>query len=182
MKILFLGDKRWVCKPVYEFLLEEGETVGFVSGKISAHEVKRYDPDIIVSYNYAHILSKEIIDHPKHGVVNLHISYLPWNRGQDPNFWSHLEGTPKGVTIHYIDEGVDTGDIIVQRKVFFSANVTLRTSYEKLQSTIQELFREVWPQIKKGNAPRKKQIGTGTHHFTHDIDEYKHLLNDETYF
>ena len=49
-------------------------------------------------------------------VVNLHIAYLPYNRGADPNLWSVLEDTPAGVSIHYVDEGVDTGDIIAQRR------------------------------------------------------------------
>lgn len=46
--------------------------------------------------------------------MNLHISYLPWNKGADPNFWSCIDGTPAGVTLHHIDAGVDTGDIIAQ--------------------------------------------------------------------
>ncbi|MCL0081308.1 hypothetical protein M1N64_03665 [Peptococcaceae bacterium] len=42
--------------------------------------------------------------------INLHISFLPWNRGADPNFWSFIENAPVGVSIHYLDEGIDTGD------------------------------------------------------------------------
>ena len=53
--------------------------------------------------------------------------------GQDPNLWSFIEDTPKGVTIHEIDEGIDTGDIIFQKEIVLNSNETLASSYEKLQ-------------------------------------------------
>ena len=61
--------------------------------------------------------------------------------------WSFLEDTPKGVTIHYIDEGIDTGDIIVQKEVFIDEDKeTLKSSYEILNKEIQALFKENWGQ------------------------------------
>ena len=63
----------------------------------------------------------------------MHISLLPWNRGYHPNIWSFLEDTPKGVTIHYINEGIDTGDIIVQKEIVIDEDKeTLKSSYEIL--------------------------------------------------
>ncbi len=58
----------------------------------------------------------------KISIINLHISFLPWNRGAHPNFWSFYDDTPKGVTIHLIDEGIDTGAIIYQKEITFDRN------------------------------------------------------------
>lgn len=59
------------------------------------------------------------------------MSYLPYNKGTHPNYWSFIENTPKGVMIHEIDKGIDTGNIIVQKKI--KLNIFLRknsdTSY-----------------------------------------------------
>jgi len=71
--------------------------------------------------------------------INLHPSLLPWNRGAHSNFWSFLEDTPKGVTIHIIDEGIDTGDILLQKKIKFDqSKETLRSSYGRLQQELQQ--------------------------------------------
>ena len=109
--------------------------------------------------------------------INLHISYLPWNRGADPNFWSFVEDTPKGITIHYLDEGVDTGDIIVQEEIKFDSDrETLATSYEKLQAAIQNLFKQNWPNIKNEKCQGQKQVGKGSTHKVRDKEGLSHLL------
>ncbi len=98
-------------------------------------------------------------------VVNLHISYLPWNKGSDPNFWSFIDGTPKGVTIHKVDTHLDTGDIIAQREIFFDeTRETFRTSYDRLHQEIQELFLENWESIKQNTYSPKKQCSEGSYH------------------
>ena len=61
-----------------------------------------------------------------------------------------LEATPAGVTIHYIDAGVDTGDVIAQREVALADDDTLATAYAKLQDAMAALFREQWPAIRAG--------------------------------
>ena len=63
------------------------------------------------------LLKKRVLNNIIIPIVNLHISYLPWNRGAHPNFWSFFDATPTGVSIHLIDKGIDTGPIIVQKKV-----------------------------------------------------------------
>jgi len=76
---------------------------------------------------------------------------LPWNRGANPNFWSFVEKTPKGVTIHKIDEGLDTGPIILQKEIEIDDRKnTFRSSYEVLHSIIQELFRKNYLDIMNG--------------------------------
>lgn len=98
--------------------------------------------------------------------VNLHISYLPWNRGADPNLWSYIDGTPKGVTIHYLDTGLDTGDIIAQWEIE-PYGETLAETYVDLQAEIKILFILNWDKIKRRTAGIK-QTGKGTYHQVKD--------------
>ena len=126
MNILFLGNNN----PLIEYLYSIDEKVTTTSKKILLDDIKDYD--FIISYGYRHIIKKDIIDFFKNRIINLHISYLPYNRGADPNLWSLLDGTQSGVTIHYMDYHLDTGDILVQNKVTFNSNATLASSYEKI--------------------------------------------------
>lgn len=82
------------------FLKQRGELVSVINDKLILAAVKRFNPQVIISYNYKHIIDLEIIHYVKGRIFNFHISYLPWNWGSNPNFWSFIEDTPKGVTIH----------------------------------------------------------------------------------
>ncbi len=174
MKVLFLGS---LDSPIFEFLKSVEEEVILASEPINMGFIEAHSPDFIVSYGYRHIIKKDILDMYNGRAVNLHISYLPWNRGADPNFWSFVENTPKGVTIHYLDEGVDTGDIIVQKQVEFLDTETLKSSYDKLQSEIQKLFKDNWYRIRLGECNRIKQIGSGTCHRMKEKEPLMYLLN-----
>jgi methionyl-tRNA formyltransferase len=161
MKVLFLGSSE---SPLVKWLQSVGEEVVATMEPIDVGFLDEQSPDFIVSYGYRHIIKKDVLIRYTGRAINLHIAYLPWNRGADPNFWSFVEDTPKGVTIHYLDEGVDTGDIIVQKQVVFSESDTLRTSYDKLQEEIQALFRDNWASIRTGECNRKRQEGKRTSH------------------
>jgi methionyl-tRNA formyltransferase len=111
-------------------------------------------------------------------VINLHISYLPWNRGADPNLWSFLEKTPSGVSIHQIDEGVDTGPILAQIPVDQDLKTgTLASSYEKLVAEIEILFFRILPGILNQEIKPKKQEPGGSFHKIKDKDAYLELLH-----
>ena len=173
-KILFLGPED---SPLIPWLQEQGDEVIQAADKLSAQAVVKQKFTFLVSYGYRHILRKDVLDIFPGKAINLHISYLPWNRGADPNFWSFLEDTPKGVTIHYLDEGVDTGDIIAQKEIEFDSDrETLAVSYEKLQAEIKNLFKQNWRNIKSGNCQRQKQVGKGSTHKVKDKEALSHLL------
>ena len=150
------------------------------SEPIDVELLKKYSIDIAVSYLFRHIIKKSSIDYLNGKIINLHISFLPWNRGADPNLWSFLENTPKGVSIHYVDEGLDTGDIIAQEGVRMDIDSeTLASTYEILNSEILELFKIQWPLIMRGECSRKKQAPGGTYHCLKDKQAYMHLLSDK---
>jgi methionyl-tRNA formyltransferase len=174
-KILFLGAEN---SPLLSWLKDQKENVMQTSDKITPEFLDENGITFLISYGYRHILRGEILNKFPNRAINLHISYLPWNRGADPNFWSFVENSPKGVTIHYLDEGIDTGDIITQKEVMFSDNETLATTYEKLQSEIRELFKRYWEKIKTSECKRQKQTGKGSFHRVKDIERLSHLLAD----
>ena len=173
MKILFLGDKN---SPLVSYLEQMGENVLLMTEKVTIDFIDAHHPEFIISYGYRYIIKQEILDRCVDRAINLHISFLPWNRGADPNFWSFIENTPRGVTIHYLDSGVDTGDIIVQKPVEFSKYDTLRISYHKLHDEIQKLFVDNWTDIRAGNCKRKKQGDVYTamlpHHYVDPCTSY----------
>lgn len=169
MKILYLGYPE---NPVHLFLKTKG-TVFQTQEKID-FDIDQFD--WVISYGYSHIIKQDIINQTKNPIINLHISYLPFNRGADPNFWSWLENTPKGVTIHQIDQGIDTGDIFIQKEVNFKENETLSSSYEVLKKEIENLFIESFDNIIQGIIFPKKQNGEGTFHLKKDLNKYTHLF------
>ena len=166
MKILFLGYEK---NPIIDFLREENN-ITIRQDSISADFVE--DFDYVISYGYTRILKKDVIGACRRGIVNLHISYLPWNRGMHPNMWSFIEGTKKGVSIHFIDEGIDTGDILFQKEVSFTEEEdTLEKTYHRLREEIERLFVENWHNIVAGDYIRIKQTNIGTFHLKKDLDK-----------
>lgn len=168
MKVLFLGNPD---SAILAYLRTTSADVAQLADRIKSEAA-----DVLVSHGYRHILRQATLDRFE-TAVNLHISFLPWNRGADPNFWSWLEDTPKGVTIHHIDAGVDTGDIIARREVAFDdRDWTLATSYALLQGAMLDLFRAVWPSVAAGTAPRVPQEPGGSFHRVADRAAYDLLL------
>lgn len=102
-------------------------------------------------------LKPELLQIFPKGCINLHPAYLPWNRGWYTNVWPILDGTPAGVTIHYIDPGVDTGDIIAQTKYPIEPTDTAGSLHQKLTLGLVELFKATWPSVRAGKAPRVRQ-------------------------
>jgi len=175
MKVLFLGN---IGSPLIGILHSFGDEVVVCSSKLELDYLHSIQADFMVSYGYAFILSEEALQLFPKKAINLHISYLPWNRGSDPDLWSLVDNTPKGVTIHHLDKGVDTGDIIVQKEVACSSEDTMGVYYDRLHIEIRALFTEYWSIIKQGNAPRKKQKGKGSYHRSVDREKVAHLLKN----
>ena len=162
--ILFLSNNE-VSRPLYKWLQDQQEEIIWIEEKISIDKIKEMSPSLIINYNYRYIIGEDIIEYMGDRIINLHISYLPWNRGADPNFWSFIDDSPKGVTIHLLDKGLDKGDIIVQKEYFFNEDKeTFATTYEYLHRKIVELFIESWERIKNGNYILMKQRGKGSYH------------------
>ena len=182
MKILFLTNNLKTTKPLYKFLKEQKDLEVFLfDKKIDKSVLSSFKADLAISYNYSFVISQDIIDLMKGNIINLHISYLPFNRGADPNIWSILEGTPSGVTIHLIDKGLDTGKILFQKKCILPPSSTLKSSYNFLHKEIQKLFIQNWSKIKNLNFAAVKQAGIGSHHLAKEFKEFSDILGSESY-
>tara|TARA_B100001758_G_C18103658_1_gene449831 strand:+ start:71 stop:646 length:576 start_codon:yes stop_codon:yes gene_type:complete len=174
LKVLFLGE---IYNPVYEWLIKNGESVFCYNKKFNLDFIRKNKFDFLISYGYRYIISEDVLLFFKEKAINLHISLLPYNRGSDPNFWSFLEKSPKGVTIHLIHKGLDTGDILVQKEIKINSKKhSLKTSYDLLKSEIENLFFKNWNSIKNQKIIPKKQKGKGSFHLKKDIQKYNYLI------
>jgi len=153
-----------------------------LKSEVVFRRIESLKPDIGLSILFDYILSNEFINLFPKGIINLHPSFLPYNRGQYPNVWSIVEGTPSGVTLHHLDEGIDTGDIIAQQEVQTESTDTGETLYRKLESVSIRLFQEYWPLIREGKEPRRPQAGLkGTSHITKDVEKIDEIHLDREY-
>ncbi len=163
--ILFLGYDKNQCSLI-SFLEAKGCLVE--NKKTKLLEITNHD--LIISFGYKHIIKKEILEKLNIPIINLHISYLPWNRGSHPNFWAFYESTPSGVTIHEIDQGVDTGSIIFQKLLKFNTReLTFEETYKNLIFEIEELFKSNIDKILNKNYKTKSQVGKGSFHKTKNL-------------
>ena len=107
--------------------------------------------DIIISFGYKKLLKTKVIKAVRRPIINLHMSYLPYNRGAHPNYWSFIDNTPRGVTIHEIDTGIDTGNIIIQKKIklnIISRKLcTFKKTYNYLLKSLEKLFMDNFKMI-----------------------------------
>ncbi len=153
-----------------------------LSNEEAEEAVRALDPDIGVSVLFGYILRPSFLDLFSEGAVNLHPAYLPYNRGAYPNVWSIVDETPAGVTLHEIDEGVDTGDIWARRQVEVRPTDTGRSLYRRLEQAALSLFRSAWPKRKSGElAPVEQSEEEGTKYYTDDVKEIDEIDLDATY-
>ncbi|MEP6995488.1 MAG: formyltransferase family protein [Acidobacteriota bacterium] len=134
-----------------------------------------------LSVLFGYLLRRPLIDLFPRGCVNLHPAYLPYNRGAYPNVWSIVEGTPAGVTLHVVDEGIDTGEILCQKTVAVSPSDTGQSLYRKLEAASLELFREGWPRVRAGQIRPIPQGGEGTAHYVRDVEKIDAIDLDTRY-
>jgi methionyl-tRNA formyltransferase len=120
--------------------------------------VGNMEPDLIIIFSMSHLLKEEIFSIPLYGTINVHYSYLPEYRGPNPLFWEYYDYTLNpGITVHYINKGEDTGDIICQERVFICSGEKLEETRQKLISTGVKLLSEAMEGIENGGLKVKKQ-------------------------
>lgn len=181
IEIVFLGVNDAGMR-VYEWLCDRNGV--FVHSLLTTEEqlqvIEEIQPEFVVSCGYQHIVPEEILEIPSEGCLNLHPSYLPYNRGANPNVWSIVEGTPAGVTLHWMDASIDTGDIIARRKVEVDFSDSGKDLHEKLEEAQVALFQDAWPDIEAGTVDATEQDDVaGTYHRTSDFEDLCQLDPEE---
>lgn len=120
--------------------------------------IKSWKPDVLFSFYYRKMIGKNVLDIPRLGALNLHGSLLPAYRGRCPVNWVLVKGEEKtGITLHFMVEKPDAGDIVGQKEVFIEFHDTARTLYDKLCEAADALLDDLLPVIKTGQIPRRKQ-------------------------
>ena len=135
-------------------------------------DVLDLNPDIIITCAYGQIIPEVILNFPKYGCINVHASLLPKLRGGSPLHHALIDGYDKtGVTIMYMDKGMDTGDIIKQREIPINDNDTVGSIHDKLSLLGSELLMETLPSIIDKTCNRIKQddnLATYCHNINHE--------------
>ncbi len=125
---------------------------GRVKEEAFQEKLRALQPELIVVVAYGQILPKSILKIPQHGAVNIHASLLPQYRGAAPIVWAILKGEKvTGVTTMFMDEGMDTGDILLQREIPIEDDDTAETLQQRLALVGSQLFMETLEKMKAGN-------------------------------
>jgi methionyl-tRNA formyltransferase len=120
--------------------------------------LRRLAPDLIVSMHFPVIFRREVLEIPRLGCVNEHPSRLPAGRGMTPSFWHMLVGDDRNwISLHFLDPGIDTGDVIAQGSIEITPEDTGQTTSQKLSEEGHRILAENLPLIATGKAPRIPQ-------------------------
>jgi methionyl-tRNA formyltransferase len=186
VKIGYLADGPWAHEAFERLLADEEITVAFLVPRFSSPDpalrekaesagidflplrdvnepdslrlLDSYGVDLLVSMSFDQIFRTEIIGLPRLGVVNCHAGALPFYRGRNILNWALINDEKEfGVTVHYVDEGIDTGDIIVQRTYEIRDEDTYASLLDRAISACAELLHDAISQIRDGSARRIPQ-------------------------
>lgn len=155
-----VGRKKILTPSPIKSLAEEEGIEVFTPNKIREDYLRivKSDPDLIVTCAYGQIIPKELLDYPKYGCINVHASLLPKLRGGAPIHRAIIEGYEKtGITIMYMDEHMDSGDIISQRETDIAIEDTVDSLSARLKIMGRDLLLETLPCIIDGSVVRQKQ-------------------------
>ncbi len=159
------GRKKELVPSPVKILAESNNIPVFQPTKLRLdyEPLKNLDIDLIVTCAYGQILSKDVLDIPKFGCVNVHASILPNYRGSAPIQWALFNNEKKtGITIYYMDEGMDSGDIIKINEIPITNDDNVGTLHDKLSNLGVTTLKEVLPKILDGTAESYKQPNTFT--------------------
>lgn len=163
-RVLILEGRESVSSLVSEFVKRSWE-VWHSSDPLRATS----GLDLVVVWEHDHEIESRALlgDTP---IVKLHLGYLPFNRGAHPAFWCFYDGTPCGVSVHLVDEGLDEGPIIAKRLVELEIEeLTFRSANERLRAEAEDLFWKVLDAFLDGSRIPEAQQGRGSFHVTTDL-------------
>ena len=171
MNILFLTNKSADNKEeLVDFIKMYSDRVIVYYDRISLEYIAINKIDFIVSDRNSYIISSDVLVYMEGKIVNTHPSLLPLNRGWQPNFFSIYNDTKKGVSIHVVDPGLDTGDILLQKEIFFNDDDTLRTAHYILRKALVNLFCEGWRDLLNCHIVPEKQGKVGSINYKKEFD------------
>ncbi|HDH97197.1 MAG TPA: methionyl-tRNA formyltransferase [Proteobacteria bacterium] len=136
-----------------------------INDPFAVEKVRGFDPDLICVMSWSQIVKKPILQIPTHGAIGMHPTLLPKHRGRAPIPWAIIKGLDKtGVTIFYLDERIDAGDILAQEEIPISFEDTAKTLGQKVDAVAARLLCKVVREIREGTArPRPQDESQATY-------------------
>lgn len=176
MNILLLSPYPKDLRPA---LKQFDDTLIDYTDKIDPKFCKDNQIDFLISYGYRHIIQRSILDMFPLAAINLHISLLPYSRGAHPVFWSVVNRHPLGVTIHLLDQGLDTGNIPFQKEIDTDLSQhTFTTLYDLHRAEIINLFSSKWKYIRRKESQGLQQTGLPTIHRAQELRRWSSCMPD----
>jgi len=175
MKVLILSPYP---ARLLSALSDFGDEHAVLSGPITPQDCTDGDFDFLISYGYRFILANDVLRLFPSKAINLHISLLPYCRGAHPIFWAILEQKLLGVTIHLLDEGLDTGNILFQSVTppSLSQDESFNSLYQKQREAIELLFMHSWKYLRTGECSGWRQQGAPTEHRSRQLNDWLDLM------
>lgn len=180
--IVFLG-KHDVGEEVYEWLCDrdEANVLAMLTRKDQLSIVEELDPELIISGGFQYIVPESVLSIPDLGVVNMHGSYLPYNRGANTNVWPLIDDTPAGVSLHYMTPKLDGGPIIDRREIETRLSDTARSLLTRIEREAVQQFKQMWPEIRDNTVETTPQdADQGTYHSRSEFVDLWDLNLDKT--
>ena len=160
------------------------ETAVFSSDEKTLEEIteRNISPKLGFLVWWPKIVTAKIISMTDFGFINTHPSLLPYARGKNYNFWTLVECSPFGVSMHCVEEGIDCGDIVAQRKIEYNWEDTGGTLFRKAKTAMLELFSENFERLRDLDfMPIKQNISEGTFHFGKEMDIASQVFLEQEY-
>jgi methionyl-tRNA formyltransferase len=159
--------------PCYDFDVNSQECLDLI---------KKQHIDMMFLLWFPTIVKKHIIDAVKIGIVNTHSSYLPWNRGRHPYYWSFVENTPIGVTLHFIDKFIDRGTILFQQEIKKTIDMSGKKLYNMINREMISFFKRHYKDILNNNYVVKQQDNTNcSFHLAKDLEVHSCIDLEKMY-
>jgi len=155
---------------VPSILQKYGDEVLYWNRRLDYDVLRKRKIDFVVSDRPRSLIRDDVLANYEKRIINLHPSFLPWGKGYYPNYFSIKNREPFGVTIHYIDAGIDTGDIICQTRLFLTQDDTLRTTYDRCREALVSLLDQNWKDIRSGKVIPMKQDESGSLRYKKDFE------------
>lgn len=181
---LFVSDgQRETHAKTLRALANLDDSVVF-EGKIFSNEtaverLKELNLDYVICIHFPYIIREDILNIPRIGFLNLHPSYLPYNKGWHTPSWAILDGTLFGATLHFMTKELDKGDIILRKEIEVLTEDTANSLYIRVWELEIEIFKEALPQLINLSPEKKPQLIEGTSHSRKNLKQIQ-KINLET--
>ena len=154
----FTPDQHETWEQSVDFTAKKNNIPLFFPESLTVEKIKSLNPELILVVGYRKLFPQEILDVPKFGIIGLHASMLPHLRGQAPLNWSIINGDPEaGITMFFMDGGIDSGDIIAQKKTKIQDSDNITDLKRSINGLAVELIAENIRSVLKGTVKRIKE-------------------------